>query len=145
MIKSKGITLVSLVIYIIIMLMVIGVIGSISLMFHNNTENLDKETKALIQFNNFNNYFVKEIKSVNNNIDQIGADGTYILFKTGNAFSFKNNNIYYNDILIAEDVKNINFQYEKNSENIEIKNIIVVNIEFENYSKQMKYKIENIY
>lgn len=143
--NEKGITLSSLVIYIIVMIMVIGVMTRVSLMFYNNTENLNDNTKDIIEFNNFNNYFVKEIKTANNKIDTIAEDGTYILFNTGNSFSMKNNGIFYNDLEIAKNVKNINFKYYTNSEGIEEKDIVTTNIEFNNYSKQINYKVESIY
>lgn len=143
--NEKGITLSSLVIYIIVMIMVIGVMTRVSLMFYNNTENLNDNTKDIIEFNNFNNYFVKEIKTANNKIDTIAEDGTYILFNTGNSFSMKNNGIFYNDLEIAKNVKNINFKYYTNSEGIEEKDIVTANIEFNNYSKQINYKVESIY
>lgn len=143
--KQNGITLTSLVIYIIVMILVIGVMTRVSLMFYNNTENLNENTKDIIEFNNFNNYFVKEIKTANNNVNSIAEDGTYILFDTGNSFSLKNSSIYYNDLEIAKNVKNISFKYYTNSEGKEEKDIITVNAEFNNYSKQMNYKIEEIY
>lgn len=144
--KQNGITLTSLLIYIIIMIMVIGVMTRVSLMFYNNTENLNENTKDIIEFNNFNNYFVKEVKTANNKVDSIADDGTYILFDTGNSFSLKNNTIFYNDLEIAKNVKNIEFKYYKNNENNEeIKDVITVNAEFNNYSKQINYKVESIY
>lgn len=143
--KENGITLSSLVIYIIVMIIVIGVMARVSLMFYNNTENLSKSSKDIIEFNNFNNYFVKEIKTDDNKIDKIAEDGTYILFDTGNSFSLKNNTIFYNDLEIAKNVNNIKFEYYGNGENEEINDVITVNIEFDNYSKQINYKVENIY
>ena len=143
--KENGVTLSSLVIYIIVMIMVIGVMARVSLMFYNNTENLNENTKDIIEFNNFNNYFVKEIKSANNKIDIIAEDGTYILFDTGNSFSLKNNTIFYNDLEIAKNVNNIKFEYYKDEENNQFDNVITVNVELNNYSKQINYKVESIY
>lgn len=143
--KQNGITLTSLAIYIIVMLLVIGVISSISLMFYNNTENLDDVTKDIAEFNNFNNYFVKEIKTANNKVDQIAQDGSYIIFNTGNSFVLKNNTIFYNDLEIAKNVNTMTFKYYTDSEGKEITDVINVKIELENFSKQMNYKIEDIY
>ncbi len=143
--SEKAITLTSLAIYIIVMMMVIGLMTSISLIFYNNTENLNEDTKDIIEFNNFNHYFIKEIKIANNKVDQISPEGTYILFTNGNTFSFKNNSIFYNDLQIANNVRNVSFHYDKDETDNEIKDIIIVNIKFNNYQKQMKYKIEDIY
>lgn len=143
--SQKGITLTALVVYIIILVMIIGVIASISLMFYNNTNNLNIETKQLLEFNNFNNYFIKEIKIANNKVDQISPEKDYVLFSSGNAFTWKGNTIFYNELQIAKEVKNVTFDYEKDKDGNIVDDVIIVNIEFKNYQKQMKYKIEEIY
>lgn len=143
--NQKAITLTSLVIYIIVMIMVIGVMASVSQMFHNNTHNLNSETKGMVEFYNFNNYFIKEIKTANNKIDQISPEKNYILFSTGNVFILKNKSIFYNDLQIAKNVKNLSFDYGKDEKGNTVDDVITVNIEFSNYQKQMNYKIEGIY
>lgn len=134
--SQNGITLSSLIIYIIVMIMVIGVMARVSTMFYNNVNKLDNRTIEISKFNNFNTYFVKEIKLPNNGIDKI--ENNYILFKSGNSFLYQNQNIYYNDLMIVDNVKNLVFTRESES-------VINLNISFEEYSKQIKYKIEEIY
>lgn len=134
--SQNGITLSSLIIYIIVMIMVIGVMARVSTMFYNNVNKLDNRTIEISKFNNFNTYFVKEIKLPNNGIDKI--ENNYILFKSGNSFLYQNQNIYYNDLMIVDNVKNLVFTKESES-------VINLNISFEEYSKQIKYKIEEIY
>lgn len=143
--NESGITLNSLVIYIIVMIMVIGVMSSVSAMFYTNVNDLDASSIEISKFNDFNNYFVKEIKLQNNSIDTIGNEGDYILFKSGNSFSFKNNDIYYNDLKIVTDVKNMSFSYYDNQEKNAKHDIVTVNIAFEKYTKQINYKVEEIY
>ena len=143
--NEKAITLVSLIIYILVMLLVIGIIGSVSAMFYNNTNNFDDETKDIIEYDKFNSYFVKEIKTANNSIDQISDDGTYIIFTTGNSFLFKDNKIFYIDLEITKNVKNVNFKYYTDSNNKQDNTIVTVTVNFENYTKKMNYKIEEIY
>lgn len=134
--SQNGITLSSLIIYIIVMIMAIGVMARVSTMFYNNVNKLDNRTIEISKFNNFNTYFVKEIKLPNNGIDKI--ENNYILFKSGNSFLYQNQNIYYNDLMIVDNVKNLVFTRESES-------VINLNISFEEYSKQIKYKIEEIY
>lgn len=143
--NEKAITLTSLVVYIIVMIMVIGVMSSVSFMFYNNTQNLKQSTKDIIEFNNFNNYFVKEIKMANNKVDQISSDGKYIIFTNGNSFSFHDNSIFYNELKIANNVNDIKFNYDKDENEKQIEDVIVVNIKLNDYEKEMKYKIEEIY
>lgn len=143
--KEKAITLTSLVVYIIVMIMVIGVMSSVSFMFYNNTQNLKQSTKDIIEFNNFNNYFVKEIKIANNKVDQISSDGNYVIFTNGNSFSFHDNSIFYNELKVSNNVNSIKFSYDKDENEKIIEDVIIVNIKFDEYEKQMKYKIEDIY
>lgn len=134
--SQNGITLSSLIIYIIVMIMVIGVMARVSFMFYNNVNKLDNRTVEISKFNNFNTYFIKEIKSPNNGIDKI--QNNYILFKSGNSFLYQNHNIYYNDLMIVDNVKNLVFTKETET-------VINLNISFDEYSKQLRYKIEEIY
>lgn len=138
--EQKGITLSSLLIYIIILIMVIGVMSRVSMMFYENVNKFDNRTIELSKFNNFNTYFVKEIKQPSNGIDRIDENNNYILFKSGNSFLFQNQNIYYNDLMIVDNVKYVRFEKDSNDNTI-----INVQIEFEEYSKSMNYKIEEIY
>ena len=143
--NENGITLVSLVIYILAMLIIIGIMGKVSIMFYENYNDLDDDVKDIVEYNKFNSYFIKEIKSANNSIDKISTDGTYILFTSGNSFTFRNNKIFYNDLEIAEDVTELKFSKYLDSNQKVDNTVVTVEINFKNYSKKMNYKIEEIY
>ena len=143
--NQKGITLVSLLVYIIVMIIIIGGLSTISYNFYRNTQALEVDTEDIVEFSNFIEYFIKEIKKANNKIDNISEDGTYIVFTDGNSFMLNNKSIYYNQIEISKNVNSLKFEYDKDEENNEITDIIKVSVEYSNYSKQMKYKLEEIY
>ena len=136
--NQKGITLVSLLVYIIVMIIIIGGLSTISYNFYRNTQALEVDTEDIVEFSNFNEYFIKEIKKANNKIDNISEDGTYIVFTDGNSFMLNNKSIYYNQIEISKNVNSLKFEYDKDEENNEITDIIKVSVEYSNYSKQMK-------
>lgn len=140
--NQKGITLVSLALYIVVMIIVLGIMSSIITTFYANTEGMNAKVQELVEFNKFNMNFLKEVKLYNNSVDSIGEDGTYIVFTSGNSFSFSNNKIYYNNLKIASDVKKVKF--EKDDSTIDDTKIKVT-VEFESFSKTIEYKIENIY
>ena len=98
--NNKGITLVTLVLYIVLMCVVMIILGVIVSEFYNNTNTIQEDTKEVLEFNKFNTYFLKEIKSIDNNVDNINDN--YILFTSGNSFSLSDNKIYYNDIDITD-------------------------------------------
>ena len=142
---QKGITLVALLVYIMVMIIIIGFLSTVSTNFYKNTKSLEVDTEDIVEFSNFNEYFIKEIKKSNNKIDNIAEDGTYIVFTDGNSFMLKDKSIYYNQIEISKNVNSLKFEFDKDEENNEIANIIKVSVEYDNYSKQMKYKLEEIY
>ena len=127
------------------MIIIIGGLSTISYNFYRNTQALEVDTEDIVEFSNFNEYFIKEIKKANNKIDNISEDGTYIVFTDGNSFMLNNKSIYYNQIEISKNVNSLKFEYDKDEENNEITDIIKVSVEYSNYSKQMKYKLEEIY
>ena len=148
--NQKGITIVSLVIYVVAMSIVLIVINSIITTFYNNTESTDQIVQEIIEFNKFNTYFLKEVKTKENKVDQIGQDkqNSYILFSSGNSFMFKVNKIYYNDLEICNNIKSINFECKKNIDengNERYEDIIKVTVIFENFTETISYRIENIY
>lgn len=139
--NQKGITLTSLVIYVGVMIIILGVVSTIITQFYQNTTLMQANTDEIIEFNKFNTYFLKEVKSKGNAIDLVDENGTYILFTSGNSFLFDNNKIYYNNIEICDDVESAKFEVldEKNTE------VITVTITFAKFSKSISYKIEEIY
>lgn len=140
--KQKGITLMSLVIYIIVMMIVLVTLMSIVNKFNENNQAIQADTKDIVEFNKFNTYFLKEIKSINNKIDEINDN--YILFSSGNSFNFIENAIYYNNIKICTGVDAFIIQQGKNGDGQD-ENIVYVTVEFKNFTKSMNYKIEEIY
>ena len=139
--NQRGVTLGSLVIYIIAMILIIGVMTSVTLNFNKNISNLEASTSEISKISDFNAYFVKEIKSPNNEVDRISDDGNYIIFKSGNSFSYSDKAIFYNNKKIVNEVKDINFSFT----NQNVKDIITVSFTFEKFSKNINYKVEEIY
>lgn len=139
-----GITLMALVIYVIVMMIVIGVMSAILNNFYNNTNNMQADTEDILEFNNFNTYFLKEIKSAGNSVDSIDNEKKYILFTSGNSFSFSNGEVYYNDIEICKGIKKFEILQGKNGNGLD-KDIIYVTLGFKNFTKSINYKIEEIY
>jgi len=144
--KNNGVTMVSLVIYVVVMTVVLGVMSSIITSFYNNTDTVQGNVQEIVEFNKFNTYFLKEVKLNNNEVDHVSEDNTYILFKSGNSFSISNNKIYYNNIKICDNVQDLKFVLEQDTEDVEGEySIINVTVQLESFNKSLKYKLENIY
>lgn len=149
--KQNGITIISLILYIAVMLIVLVIMSSVISSFYDNVNGLNVNADKIIAFNKFNVYFLKEVKQYNNKVDTIKSEknSSYILFTSGNSFLFNSdtNCVYYNNLKICENVKDIKFAYGKivSEEDVEDKSIIKVTLDFENFSKTMNYKLENIY
>ena len=144
--KNNGVTMVSLIVYVVVMTIVLGFMGSIITSFYNNTDAVQGNVQQIVEFNKFNTYFLKEVKLNNNQVDHVSEDNTYILFKSGNAFSISNNKIYYNNIRVCDDVQALEFVLEQDTEDANGEySIINVTLEFESFNKSIRYKLENIY
>lgn len=149
--NEKGITLTSLIVYVAVMIIVLVILSSIITNFYSNTESTYANVKDAVEFNKFNIYFLKEVKLYDNAVDTINLenDTPYILFNSGNAFIFDNNKIYYNNIEICDRVENASFAYgttiDKTGKEVEDTTIIKADLKFENFSKTINYKLENIY
>lgn len=141
--KDKGVTLISLIVYIIVMSIAIAVMSAIISNFYENTTAVQGSIEEIIKFNKFNTYFLKEIKSLDNNIDSMSEK--YILFSSGNSFSISNNTLYYNNVQICQGVNDISFEAIENELELEERTIIKVELEIGTFKKAINYKIENIY
>lgn len=142
--KEQGITMVSLVIYIAVMTIVIALMSKIITNFYKNTDTVQGNIQEIVEFNKFNSYFLKEVKIANNKVDYISFDNNYILFTSGNTFSYSNNKIYYNGVKICENVQRMKISLGKNGDGLD-NSVVRVILKFENFNKSMNYKIENIY
>ena len=140
--SEKGITLVSLVLYVVVIMIVLGVMSSIINQFYQNTNSLEEDTEEILELNHFNTYFLKEVKAPGNKVDTIKDN--YILFSSGNSFYYSNGQIYYNNIVISEKVKEFNIISGENK-NQKNNNIINVTLVFESFSKTLNYKVEEIF
>lgn len=122
--NNNGITLTALTVYMIIFTMIIGVITTISTFFYGNIYKVIEEPKYVTEYNKFVMFFAADIKNYNS----AEVTSTTIKFESGTTYEYKNNSIYRNDKLIAENVLNCNFSTKVYNVNDLAKNIINVNL-----------------
>lgn len=150
--NNKGITLISLIIYVIAMTIVIGIIATLTSFFYKNI-NIEDINNDTTQFTKFSSIFLDEInKEKNIIIDcktslQNGLKVSYIVFSSGNQYTFKseNNCIYKNKIKICNNINDCDFSYLLIDSKYEIK----VNFRTEDINmtgeNAMVYTISNYY
>ena len=143
--SNKGITLMSLTVYIIVMLMVVGVISTISSFFYTNVVSLRYNGDNAQEYSNFNMFFLEETKTHGNKVLEINNESEnpkYIVFSTGNKYTYQDNAIYKNSARICENVTNFDIKQTNAYGN----NIIEVLIEIGNensYIKNTEYVLAN--
>ena len=118
--NEKGITLLSLVIIIVVFVIVIGIMTTISTFFFDNISTAMNTPRYVSEFNKFVMFFGIDIK--NNTTATVTADT--IEFENGTIYEYRNNCIYRNNILIAEDVLSCTFTSDTYNVNSITKNII---------------------
>jgi len=134
--SCRGVTTTSLIIYVIAMLMVIGIIATINSFFYTNVMNLEDSSANISEITKFNMYFLQEVKNDNNTIVNLNENS--IVFSTGNAFTFQDNSIYYNNIRICENIRNLQFTIEEIN-NKQVINVLITVGENVEYTKITKY------
>ena len=115
--SQKGITLISLTIYVIVMVILVAVITTLTTYFYKNVDTSSKQDDINKQYTKFLSYFSEEINRENNEIVEISEDKTYVIFSSGNQYTFvgDNHGIYQGLIKIASNIESCEFI--QNSEN----------------------------
>lgn len=117
--NTNGITLTSVIIYVIGMVLVVGIISTLTSFFYKNV-NIEDINNETAQYTKFSSIFLDEINGENNyvidckSIDELEGNVSYIIFATGNQYTFmkENNTVYKNQIKICEGVQTCDFSYK---------------------------------
>ena len=109
--QQKGIALTSLIIYIIVLVTVLGVISIMTSFFYNSVDELGKNVEPSQEYTRFVSFFTKDINKQNAKIEECDGVGNYIVFSDGTQYTFKDEKIYRNKVLIGENISEIKFSY----------------------------------
>ncbi len=135
--SEKGITLTSLVVYIIVISIVVGIMATISTFFYSNLDLIRNSAKYASEFDKFNSYIIKDVKS-NNKVNVDDNKGT-IIFEDGTTYMYNINDkgIYRGKIKIASHVELFNCSKKTITINNVDKDIITVKIIIGNSTKNL--------
>ena len=101
--NNKGITLISLMMYIIGMVAIAAII-SVAVSFYNkNVLTMNDTSDVNMEFNKFDTKMVQETKTAGNQVEAVTTNT--IKFTSGNAYTFQDNRIYQNEIVVSNYVK----------------------------------------
>ena len=101
--NNKGITLISLMMYIIGMVAIAAII-SVAVSFYNkNVLTMNDTSDVNMEFNKFDTKMVQETKTAGNQVEAVTTNT--IKFTSGNTYTFQDNRIYQNEIVISNYVK----------------------------------------
>ena len=134
--SNRGVTTTSLIIYVIAMTIVIGIIATINSFFYSNVMNLEDGSSNIAELTKFNMYFLEDTKKANNDIVKLSNNS--ITFSSGNTFIFQDNAIYLNNIRICENVQNLQFNVNENSDKNIINVLVTIGDNME-YTRTTKY------
>ncbi len=115
--NNKGITITSLIIYVLGMIIVIAIIATLTSFFYKNINISEINKDKTTQYTQFSSVFSDEINKENNSVIDCkttienNEKISYIIFSTGNQYTFKNNSIYKNKIKICTNIENCDFSY----------------------------------
>ena len=106
--KENGITLLSLSIYIIGLFIIIAIVTVITNFFYQNVVKMEDSSSSVAEYSKFNLAFLDEVKTYGNSVTECG--GTYLVFSSGNQYTYANGKIYKNKIAIVNDVNLCEFK-----------------------------------
>ena len=129
--SQKGIALTSIIVYIIVMLVVLGVISIITSFFYNNVNEVGKDTEPAQEYTRFSRFFTEDVNKQGVKIIKCSETGDYIVFSDGTQYTFKNQNIYRNKVLICKNIYEVKFSYKQGNENKKD----VINVEYKTTEK----------
>lgn len=115
--NNRGITLTTLLIFVIVFAIVIGIVANLTSFFYKNIDVSKINDDSATQYTKFSSIFLEEIENENNSVidckttTENGEKESYIIFATGNQYTFKNNSIYKNTIKICQNIEDCDFSY----------------------------------
>jgi hypothetical protein len=111
--SNKGVTLLDLTIYMIAVMLIIGLMTGIRQFFYRNTDAVRETARYAAEFDNFNAYFVKDVKSSEDIV--VDAENNTYTFSNGTIYTYKPyydsnedvtiGDLYRNSVKIATNIK----------------------------------------
>ena len=141
MIKSeKAITLISLAIYIIGLIVIMRIVGSLLLFYNNNVIKMNDTSDVNMELSKFTAKMIDETKEAGNTITEVAE--TTIKFSNGNVYTFQDNKIYENSIVVSQYVKEFlaNLEIDGNKQILRI--YIILEKGAKETTKNLSYVIE---
>ncbi len=133
--SQRGITLASLAIYIVLIFIVLGILAVVRSNFQSGVKEINDEGTEISEINNFNMYFLQEVKKQGNKVFNINSDNKEISFITGITFKYNATD----KIIYMQESSNVSIKIANNIANCKFdellengKKIIRVTIKTEN-------------
>ena len=139
--KEKGITLISLVIYIIGLIVIMSVVGTLMSFYNNNVIKLNDTSDVNMELSKFTAKMIEETKQAGNAITEIA--GTTIKFSNGNIYTYQDNKIYENSIVVSQHVKEFLAELETDGNKQILRIYIVLEKGNSKIEKNLSYVIED--
>lgn len=139
--QEKGVTLISVTIYVLVVLVVVSIISVITSFYYSNIVYVGDSGKNTADYTKFNTYFLQETQKKGNRVQEIAEDGSYIIFSSGNKYTYQDNCIYQNHIRICENVTNAAFKFERYYDKNIVSVFLVIGDNAE-YSKTTEYVLK---
>lgn len=138
---TKGITLISLIVYIIGMIVIMAIISIVLSFYNKNMVDMNDTSDVNAEFNKFDTKMVQETKTAGNSVQE--ATSNTITFTNGNTYTFGDEKIYQNTIVVCKYVKEFSVNYSKDGEKQVLNIYILFNKGKVGIVKNLTYVVEN--
>ena len=140
--KEKGITLASLLVYIVAMAFVVGIVGTMLGFYNSNVASMKNTGEINLELNKFETKMLQEAQTGGNKV--VKATENTIQFKSGNIYTYENECIYQNAILVASNVKEFTFRTEQEGTKQILKVYILLGKGQEEVVRNLNYVMETM-
>lgn len=143
--SEKGVTLLGLIIYVTTFICITGVIGIISNFFYSNTKVLDDTTTDAAQFTKLQLYLANEFETKKCRVesstlnDAVDDDYEIIKFTSGNEIIWHKGYIFYNRVMICNNVQELKTKIDQ----VNGKDIFKIYIVFGDMSYTTEFAMPN--
>lgn len=103
--SQKGITLTSLATYVVLIFVVLAILATVTANFQGSIKEANEENTDITEINNFNLYFLQEVKKQGNEIEEISENS--VTFSSKAKYEFDSNSKIIN-LIELDDSGNVN-------------------------------------
>lgn len=138
---QKGITVASLLIYVVAMGIIVSIIAIVLSFYNKNVTSINDTGDVSLELNKFETKMISETQTAGNRVTEVTTNT--IKFKSGNTYTFVDERIYQNEIVVSNYVKEFSAKLETDGDKQLLRIYIVLEKGQAEIVKNLNYTINS--